>query len=111
MTMTSDSRENPQSELDAMHHIAISVENIQETIDWYTKRFRCRVRYRDDSWALLEFRNISLAFVSHGQHPPHIGFVREDAETFGELRPHRDGTRSVYIEDPAGNAVELLKLK
>jgi catechol 2,3-dioxygenase-like lactoylglutathione lyase family enzyme len=91
-----------------MDHIAIEVKNVKESVEWYVGRFRCRVEYQDETWALLSFGNIRLAFVSHGQHRPHIGFKRPDAENFGELKQHRDGTRYVYIEDPSGNTVEIL---
>ena len=57
---------------------------------------------------MLQFANLQLALVISGEHPPHIGFVTPTAADFGELRTHRDGTRSVYISDVAGNAVELL---
>ena len=41
--------------------------------------------------ALLSFANIRLALVTQGQHRPHIGFKRPDAEKFGPLKTHRDG--------------------
>jgi hypothetical protein len=46
--------------------------------------------------------------VSPGQHPPHIAFVVEAPERFGPLTPHRDGSRSIYIQDSEGNVVECL---
>jgi catechol 2,3-dioxygenase-like lactoylglutathione lyase family enzyme len=94
--------------LDAIDHVALQVASIADAIAWYTGTFRCRVAYRDATWALLEFANLRLALVAEGQHPPHVGLVRDDAERFGPLRPHRDGTRSIYLADPAGNAVEVL---
>jgi catechol 2,3-dioxygenase-like lactoylglutathione lyase family enzyme len=96
------------SPLDAMDHIAIEVGNVKETVTWYTERFQCGVNYQDDTWALLSFANIRLALVTRGQHRPHIGFKRADAEKFGPLKVHRDGERYVYLEDPAGNVVEFL---
>ena len=42
-------------------------------------------------------------------HPPHIAFEKNNAEDYGTLVPHRDGTSSVYIKDPSDNAVEILK--
>ena len=76
--------------------------------DIHPKYFDCKVTYEDESWALLGFANVKLALVLPEQHPPHVGFVRRDAERFGPLSPHRDGTRSIYIEDSEGNAVEIL---
>jgi catechol 2,3-dioxygenase-like lactoylglutathione lyase family enzyme len=94
--------------LDAIDHVAVPVREIAPVVDWYRNTFKCEVTYQDDTWALLKFSNMSLALVIPEQHPPHIGLVSEDAESFGELKPHRDGTRSTYIHDPAGNSVEIL---
>lgn len=94
--------------LDEIHHVAIAVSNVAKSVAWYTKHFRCDVEYQDETWALLEFGNTRLALVIPDQHPPHIGFIHSQAEAFGELKPHRDGTRSCYVADPAGNAVEVL---
>lgn len=96
------------SALDAMHHVAVAVDDIAKAVDWYTKTFRCRVSYQDGTWAMLDFANIHLALVTPGQHPPHIGFTHAQAERFGPLKTHRDGTRSTYVPDSSGNAVEIL---
>ena len=94
--------------LDALHHVAISVKNIAQSVDWYRKHFRCEVTYQDDTWAMLRFANVQIALVIPEQHPPHLGFITPQAERYGELKRHRDGTRSIYIADPSGNAVEML---
>jgi catechol 2,3-dioxygenase-like lactoylglutathione lyase family enzyme len=94
--------------LDSMDHIAIEVNDVKAAVAWYAARFQCRINYQDDTWALLLFANIRLALVTQGQHRPHIGFKRPDAEKFGPLKTHRDGERYVYLEDPAGNVVEFL---
>ena len=94
--------------LDRLDHVAIPVENIAQAVDWYRETFRCEVKYQDETWALLRFDNTSLALVIPSQHPAHIGFVSPDAEKFGALKTHRDGTRSCYVRDPAGNSVEIL---
>jgi catechol 2,3-dioxygenase-like lactoylglutathione lyase family enzyme len=97
-----------RSDLDSVHHLAISVTNIREAVDWYLANFKCRVSYQDDTWALLDFANLQVALVIPAQHPPHISFESEHAEKFGPLTAHRDGTRSTYITDPSGNSVEIL---
>lgn len=96
------------NKLDSIHHIAISVEDIAAAVSWYQETFSCEIEYQDETWALLKFANASLALVLPNQHPPHIGFVSPKAESYGELKTHRDGTRSIYISDSSGNAVELL---
>src|SRR6266849_6370551 len=73
-------------------------------------RFDCKLAYQDETWALVEFANISLAFVLSEQHPPHFA-VLGDPNAFGEPKTHRDGARSVYLKDPSGNDVEILALK
>ncbi len=96
------------AKLDDLHHLAMSVDDIAKAVDWYASTFSCLVRYQDDTWALLQFANLQLALVIAEQHPPHVAFARTDAERFGALKTHRDGTRSCYIRDPAGNAVEIM---
>lgn len=95
-------------QLDSLHHVACVVRSVSESVQWYRLRFRCEVAYEDDTWALLRFANSSLALVTDGDHPAHIGFVAPSALTAGPLKTHRDGTRSVYVADPSGNTVELL---
>ena len=97
--------------MDKIHHIALQVSDIKEAVNWYKKRFNVKVLYQDNSWGYLEFENVKLAFVLPEQHPNHIAFERTDAEKFGELTPHRDGTASIYIKDPFGNFLEMLKEK
>jgi len=95
---------------DTVDHVAISVGDVKSTVEWYIKNFSCKVSYQDETWALLEFANIRVAFVLPQQHPPHFALLR-DPSLFGEPKTHRDGTRSVYVSDPSGNSVEVLALK
>lgn len=94
--------------MDRIHHIAISVTDLAAAVTWYTATFRCTVAYQDATWALLDFDNLQLALVIPEQHPPHIAFTSPDAGKFGALSTHRDGTRSIYVKDPAGNSVEIM---
>ncbi|MBK9169334.1 MAG: VOC family protein [Bryobacterales bacterium] len=94
--------------LDPIDHIALPSADIAATVEWYKNNFQCSVVYQDPTWAMLEFGNIKLAFVTPGQHPAHIAFVRENAEAFGPLKTHRDGTRSTYAADPGGNTIEIM---
>lgn len=96
------------TELDALHHVAIAVNDIAEAVNWYRARFKCEIAYQDPTWAYLKFANAHLALVVPSQHPPHIAFSHPDAEKFGPLKTHRDGTRSTYIADPSGNPVEIM---
>ena len=94
--------------LDSIEHIAIAVADVASAVAWYTSNFRCAVAYQDATWALLDFDNLQLALVIPEQHPPHIAFTNSHAERFGVLKTHRDGTRSTYVRDPAGNSVEIM---
>jgi len=97
-----------KSSLDEIDHIAITVKNIKEAVNWYCEHFKCNVNYQDETWAYLDFSNIRLALVIASQHPSHIAFSVENASKYGVLTTHRDGTKSVYVTDPAGNAVEMV---
>ncbi len=99
---------DPKHGRDTLHHVAISVDDVAATVRWYRETFRCEVEYQDDTWALLAFENVRLALVVPDQHPPHVAFVHPSPERYGPVKPHRDGTRSSYTHDPAGNAVEML---
>lgn len=96
--------------MDTIHHIAIQVNNIQESVDWYKSHYDLIVKYQDQTWALLQFANVGLALVMPNQHPPHFAIVSDQAESYGQLTTHRDGTASIYIQDPAGNQIEMIKL-
>ena len=98
----------PAELLDSIHHVAISVSDVKAAVEWYRSNFQCKVSYQDDTWAMLDFANLKLALVIPQQHPPHVAFVHGEAEKYGELKTHRDGTRSCYVNDPAGNAIEML---
>ncbi|PPR09053.1 MAG: hypothetical protein CFH41_02830 [Alphaproteobacteria bacterium MarineAlpha11_Bin1] len=92
-----------------LHHTAICVDEIQSAVDWYKNLLAFDVEYQDETWALLSFENTRVALVLPSQHPPHLAFEHEGASTFGEMRTHRDGKESIYVRDPFGNAIELLK--
>lgn len=94
---------------DRIDHIAIPVKDVKAAVEWYTKQFNCKIKYQDDSWAYLGFDNINLALVIPEQHPGHLAFIREDAEQYGTLKTHRDGTKSCYVSDPAGNSIEIME--
>ena len=98
-----------EKKLDTLHHAALRVKDVKETVEWYTQRFKCNVEYQDATWAMLAFENVRLAFVLAEQHPPHIAIVGDPA-AFGEPKVHRDGTSSVYVKDPNNNNVEIMAL-
>ena len=92
-------------------HIALQVEDVRESVDWYVDQYGCSITYCDNTWALLQFENIKLALVVEDQHPYHIAFevdtMYDDWPMKGKL--HRDGSISKYVEDPSGNKIELIE--
>ncbi|MBM3259252.1 MAG: VOC family protein [Candidatus Sericytochromatia bacterium] len=96
------------SERDTLDHVAIQVEDVARAVAWYRETFSVDVTYQDETWALLAFANVRLALVVPGQHPSHVAVVRPDAASFGPLKPHRDGTASVYVRDSEGNVLEIM---
>jgi catechol 2,3-dioxygenase-like lactoylglutathione lyase family enzyme len=96
-------------------HVAITSNNIADSVEWYKVRFGATVLYQDSTWAFLQFGGTKLALVSPRQHPPHVALsVKEEelenaSKTAGiPIDTHRDGTKGIYIKDPSGNAVELI---
>ena len=100
------------TEMKTIDHIAIVVDNIKESIAYYVVEHQARILYCDKSWGLLQFKNVNLALVLEGEHPPHIAFEVDEIEnkypTYGMLQ-HRDGSISKYIEDPSGNHIEIIE--
>jgi len=95
--------------MDKIDHIALQTENVKSSIEWFQKRFDCKITYEDDSWAMLEFKNIKLALVLPNQHPPHVAISCDDIEKHGTPKKHRDGSEYIYIKDKEENVFELIR--
>mgnify|MGYP003125607171 FL=1 len=93
--------------MERIDHVAIVVNNITRAVKWYTQNRDCKVKYQDDSWALLQFENIDLALVLPAAPPPHLAF--QDNTISGDK--HRDGSEYVYDHDTFGNIIEKIKYK
>jgi hypothetical protein len=97
-------------------HVAQQVPDIAAAIDWWREMVPgTKVLYQDDSWGMIEGGGAKLAFVSADQHPSHVAWRVSVAEleSLAErldmtIHPHRDGTRSFYLEAPGGQAIELV---
>ena len=96
--------------LDTIHHTAIQVDNIEDAVNWYRKRYKCIIAYQDQSWAMIQFSNTYLALVLPKQHPYHIAITTEKLDLYGKPASHRDGTKSVYIKDNHNNTIEMLHI-
>ena len=97
--------------LSYIDHIAIESKNIKKSVNWYMETFSCDLKYQDNSWALLGFRNLALALVTPGQHPPHFAVVDASVANINVTQVHRDGVGYVYNTDPDKNVIELIDRK
>ena len=87
-------------------HIAIVVEDPQAAAKWYSDMLGAECVYADETWSLVQFENIKMAFVVANQHPRHVAFnINKLPPTAKE---HRDGSKSIYRKDPWGNIYELV---
>ncbi len=91
-------------------HIAINVQNVKNSAEWYQNNFGFEIKYIDETWAMLELGNQKLALTIPGQHPPHIAIRVNSLNDFpnGEFKYHRDGSAYLYDKDPDGNVVEYI---
>lgn len=97
-------------------HIAQVVPDIAAAVAWYTENVPgTRILYQDATWAFLEAGGARLAFVLRDQHPGHLAFRVDDAElerlaaARGQaVKPHRDGSRSFYLDAPGGQSIEII---
>ena len=98
-----------------LDHVAVTTPDIDASVKWYAEQFGATVLYQDKTWAFLQVGGNKLALVTPGQHPPHLAFsVTEEQLSQAARRTgipidkHRDGSKGIYVKDPAGNAVELI---
>ncbi len=97
-------------------HVAQQVPDIGEAVDWYRLLIPdLTVLYADESWAFLEANGTKLAFVKKDQHPNHLAWRVSDMELQElaakydkEIVPHRDKTRSFYLEAPGSQWIEII---
>ena len=98
-----------------LDHVAVPTPDIAQGVQFYVENFGAQILYQDESWAFLKLGQGKLALVTPTQHPPHIALSVDEtalgiaADQAGvPVDSHRDGTKGIYVHDPAGNAVELI---
>ena len=92
-------------------HIAIQVESIKESAEWYTTHFSAEIIYIDETWAMLDMGNVKLALTLPSQHPAHIAITVDSIDKFPigkQIKSHRDGSMYLYENDPNGNVIEYI---
>ena len=98
-----------------LDHVAVPSRDIAASVSFYVENFGASVLYQDTTWAFLRLGEGKLALVTPTQHPPHTALRVDEAalelaaQKAGKaVDSHRDGTKGIYIQDPDGNAVELI---
>jgi catechol 2,3-dioxygenase-like lactoylglutathione lyase family enzyme len=98
-----------------MDHVAVPTEDIAGSVRFYVENFGAEILYQDATWAFLRLGKGKLALVTPSQHPPHVALrVNEEQLEIAAARAgkpidaHRDGTKGIYVNDPGGNAIELI---
>lgn len=93
-----------------LDHVALNVNNIQDSASWYTENLGADVIYADETWAMLNIGGSKLALTVEAQHPPHLGFAVEDIKDIPCKSPsyHRDGSAYYYLTDLDGNTIEFV---
>lgn len=102
-----------KKEIVSLDHIALNVNSIKESVEWYNNNFEIKIIYEDDSWALFSIGETKIALTLKKEHPPHIGFLVDSFpnDLKSNIKTHRDNTEYVYISDNSGNILELIKRK
>lgn len=94
-----------KSEID---HFVILVNDLEQSIHWYTTSFGCELIHRDKRLAILDFKNIKVVLSLPGEQRTHVAVIKDDAASFGEITEQNDLCFSTFISDPSGNPIELV---
>ncbi|MCB0323809.1 MAG: VOC family protein [Bdellovibrionales bacterium] len=108
MSMSETEPQEVLEQLDAVHHVALPVHDLDQSVHWYRTSFCCQEVYRDRTQAILQFANLRLVLVLPSQQRLHLAFVKPDAAEFGRIKEQSDGVHSTMVSDPSGHIVELV---
>jgi hypothetical protein len=97
-------------------HVAQQVPDVAAAVAWWQRTVPgATVLYADATWALVAAGGAKVAFVSADEHPDHLAYKvsgaeldRLAAEHGVEIAPHRDGSRSFYLDAPGDHRVEVI---
>ncbi|MEX0951461.1 MAG: VOC family protein [Gammaproteobacteria bacterium] len=115
-----------------LHHVALNVPDLEACERFYVELLGMKVEWRPDAdnvYLCSGSDNLALHRLPDGHLPTgvqrldHIGYILKTPETVDAWhefllahavpmktapRTHRDGARSFYCEDPAGNVVQMI---
>jgi catechol 2,3-dioxygenase-like lactoylglutathione lyase family enzyme len=115
-----------------LRHVALNVADPQKTKDFYTRVLKMELEWEPDSENIyltssgqdnLAIHKASQSDFSSQQRLDHIGFAlpsMEDVDEWyawvkthsvkilREIKTHRDGARSFYMEDPDGVVIQMI---
>ena len=115
-----------------LRHVALFVEQFEETIIFYTRLIGMDIEWQPDTdnvYLTSGSDNLALHRFHGGERSPaqqrldHIGFIIDEIEQVdvwhdylknhgvrikNEAKTHRDGARSFYCLDPDGNVVQMI---
>ena len=114
-----------------LRHLALRVGDLEAAVDFYTRLVGMEIEWQPDADnCYLTSGNDNLALHraegpvgDAAQRLDHMGFIidaiadvdrwhaflgAQDVKLLAAPRTHRDGARSFYCEDPAGNVVQFI---
>lgn len=99
-----------------VNHVAFDVDDVDQTLDWYSRYFEFELRGRQPGMAFIDLGDQFIALNEGGPKAPdrtrHVGLVVDDKEALravllgeGEDVPTRGRLR---VRDPSGNVLEIV---
>lgn len=94
-------------------HIAILVEDLNSSVEWYLKTLGGTVTHKQENYVRIKAQNTNIALLdkNFSSSKPHIAILCDkitDLPILGSKVSHRDGTTGVYLSDPDGNMIEFI---
>jgi len=93
-------------------HIAILVDNLEESQKWYEDNLNAVCVFDDKFYKRMKVSNTTIALISKDRYKyNHMGILVDNEEELpkhGERVEQRDGTIGVYTFDNSGHCIEFI---
>ena len=108
---------NLRPRLVGINHVALEVEDLERSLDFYGRLFELRFRGRSAAAAFVDIGDQFLALMQGSSQPPdgarHVGLVVEDKEAVRQALADAGvevlpGRRLDFL-DPDGNRIEIVQ--